>query len=263
MQQPPTKKFIASVQYLRGLAALGVVFCHYGYNFKSYPNLSAFFNFGQTGVHLFFLISGFIIVYSLTNSGYKTNRFFTFLLKRSIRIDPPYYVVIALTLLLYYILSLVANVAPIPVIAGQLVAHIFYLVPFTKYPFYIHVFWTLSVEFQFYILIGLGYFLSDNRWFKNGFLLIFAFSSFINWPNAYYLVFNYATIFSAGISLSVLYHDRRWHNALLPVLFLSLSAYKFGISIGILLLAGSLWILFLINELNRLKYWATFLTRCI
>jgi peptidoglycan/LPS O-acetylase OafA/YrhL len=45
-----TEGKILSIQYLRGLAALGVVFCHYGSSLISYPKLSSFFNFGQTGV---------------------------------------------------------------------------------------------------------------------------------------------------------------------------------------------------------------------
>ena len=169
---------ILSVQYLRGLAALGVVFCHYGSNLASYPKLSAFFNFGQTGVFVFFLISGFIIVYSLNESGYETNQFFRFLLKRSIRIDPAYICVILLTIIFFTGLSMSKNKA-VTFSVGQFFAHIFYVVPFTNYPFYNRVFWTLSVEFQFYVLIGLLYFLFKNRVYQSGFLIAFSLTCFI------------------------------------------------------------------------------------
>ncbi len=53
-----TNNKIVSIQYLRGIAALGVVVCHYG------SNISSLLNFGQNGVFVFFLISGFVIVYS-------------------------------------------------------------------------------------------------------------------------------------------------------------------------------------------------------
>jgi len=153
-------KKIVSIQYLRGLAALGVVLCHYGSGLTDYPRLSSFFSFGQTGVFVFFLISGFIIVYSLNKSNYESKQFFKFLLKRSIRIDPSYFVVILLTIVLFKILAYLPSFKGerIVLIPGQLIAHIFYAVPFTKYPFYNHVFWTLSVEFQFYLLIGILYF---------------------------------------------------------------------------------------------------------
>src|SRR5471030_1551501 len=85
---------IVSIQYLRGLAALGVVFCHYDS-----------FGFGQLGVFVFFLISGFIIVYSLTMSQYEPRFIFRFLLRRSVRIDPSYFAVVVLTILLFKILS--------------------------------------------------------------------------------------------------------------------------------------------------------------
>jgi len=95
---------ILSIQYLRGLAALGVVFCHYGSGLASYPKLSSVFIFGKTGVDVFFLISGFIIVYSLVTHNYKSNQFFTFLLKRSIRIDPAYYVTVILVFVLWRVI---------------------------------------------------------------------------------------------------------------------------------------------------------------
>ena len=69
----PMEKKILSIQYLRGLAALAVVLCHYGSNLTPYPKLSEAFNFGQAGVHVFFLISGFIIVYSLNGRVNKNN----------------------------------------------------------------------------------------------------------------------------------------------------------------------------------------------
>jgi len=115
------------------------------------------------GVLVFFFISGFIIVYSLEKSGSKPNQFFTFLIKRSIRIDPPYWAVIALYIALGFFLNNLSSYhgKHLELIPGQVIAHILYAVPLAEYQFYNHIFWTLSVEFQFYILIGLLYFLSD------------------------------------------------------------------------------------------------------
>ncbi|HEY4326396.1 MAG TPA: acyltransferase [Mucilaginibacter sp.] len=226
------KTKIVSIQYLRGLAALGVVFCHFG------SDISSIFNFGQTGVYVFFLISGFIIVYSLIKAGYTPTKFFTFLLKRSIRIDPAYYATILLTIVLFKLLSYIPTFkgSVIDFVPGQLLAHVFYVVPFTKYPFYNHVFWTLCVEFQFYLLIGLIYFLSKNPAFKSVFLILFSLSSLIPFSNSYYLVFTYAPIFALGISLVTLYQKRSWLNTALPIFLLSMIAFKFGASIFILLL---------------------------
>lgn len=237
---------ILSIQYLRGLAALGVVLCHYSAYLTLNPVLAAIFNFGQTGVHVFFLISGFIIVYSLTDAGYKTNKFFTFLIKRSIRIDPAYYLTVLLTILLFEYLSAVSPVKTekFVFVPQQFLAHLSYIVPFTKYAFYMHVFWTLCIEFQFYILIGLLYFITDNWMYKNLFLVLFCLSSFFKWPNTEYVVFTYSSIFATGISLVALYQNKTWLNAITSTLFLGLVGYQFGIPIFLLLTSTSLVILF-------------------
>ncbi len=242
------EKKILSVQYLRGLAALGVVLCHYGSNLTPYPKLSVVFNFGQAGVHVFFLISGFIIVYSLIKADYKPQQFLKFLLKRSIRIDPTYIVTILLTLATFKILSFIPTFKGegIPFIPAQFLAHLFYIIPFTKYTFYNHVFWTLCIEFQFYVLIGILYFLFESNIYKIGFLVLFSLTCLIPFTNSYYLVFNYAPIFSLGIALVSFYQKRNWSNCILPLIFLSLILYKFGWPILVLLVLSML-ILFLVS----------------
>jgi len=231
------KEKIVSIQYLRGLAALGVVFCHYSSSLILYPLLSVFFSFGQSGVFVFFLISGFIIVYSLIKSNYETRQFFTFLLKRSLRIDPPYYVVILSTLVLFKILSHIPSFKgeSIDFIPAQFIAHVFYVVPFTKYPFYNHVFWTLCIEFQFYVLIGVFYFLTNKWWYRVIFLLLFSLSSLIPFSNAYYVVFTYGSIFALGISLVSFYRERKWQNIIMPLYLITVIAVQFGVPIFILL----------------------------
>jgi exopolysaccharide production protein ExoZ len=247
---------ILSVQYLRGLAALGVVACHYGAAFTLYPALAAALNFGQTGVYVFFLISGFIIVYSLEKAKYKIGKFFIFLLKRSIRIDPAYYITILLTILLFKYLSAVSPVTgeKFVLIPQQLIAHLLYVVPFTQYDFYMHVFWTLCIEFQFYLLIGLFYFISTRKLFKIPFLVLFSLSSFLRWPDGYYLVFTYGVIFATGISLVALYQNRTWLNAILPALFLVLVGRKFGIPVFLLITISSFIIVFYKSTIRPLGF---------
>jgi len=252
----PKQDKILSIQYLRGLAALGVVLCHYGSNLVQYPVLSRVFNFGQDGVHVFFLISGFIIVYSLDKAGYKPKQFFTFLVKRSIRIDPAYFAVILLTLILFKMLSFLPSFhgARAAFIPWQFIAHIFYFIPFTKYPFYNHVFWTLSVEFQFYVLIGVFYFLVENYLYKLIFLVIFSLTCFIPFDNAYYLVLTYAPIFALGISLFILYKNRKWMNGMLPLILMLLVCYKFGVDVTVILTFTAFIIFILKSMMKLLKF---------
>jgi peptidoglycan/LPS O-acetylase OafA/YrhL len=132
-----------------------------------------------------------------------------------------------------------------PFIPGQFIAHLFYFIPFTKYPFYNHVFWTLSVEFQFYLLIGIFYFLVESYLYKRVFLIIFSLTCLIPFGNADYLVLSFAPIFALGISLFNFYKDGKWTNVILPLVFLGLIEYKFGMDVFILLLCSSLMIFLL------------------
>jgi exopolysaccharide production protein ExoZ len=260
MTASPNKKTIYGIQFLRGLAALGVVFCHFGSKLTAYPWLSWIFCFGQDGVHVFFFISGFIIVYSLTQAAYQPSQFFRFLLKRSIRIDPSYYVTIILTLVLFKLFSLSPSFRgrTTTIIPGQLLAHIFYVVPFTKWKFYNHIFWTLCIEFQFYLIVGLLYFLFDSRLYRNCFLIAFALTSFIPFTIGYSLVFNYAAIFALGISLVNLYNKEKnaaaWYHYVFPLLFLLVAGYQFGLAIALFLLLSAGILLFVKSDFRPLNF---------
>ncbi|RZK24251.1 MAG: acyltransferase, partial [Flavobacterium sp.] len=147
------KGIITSVILLRAIAALGVCFVHLKMltDFKTSAFLNYIFVNGQQGVTIFFVISGFILPYSLYKKQYQIKDFFNFILKRSVRVDPPYWCCI----LLLFILT------PLPFSDFNfrgILFHITYLVPFIKSAhWYSDIFWTLSIEFQFYILLGLLY----------------------------------------------------------------------------------------------------------
>jgi peptidoglycan/LPS O-acetylase OafA/YrhL len=194
--------------------------------------------FGQIGVPVFFFISGFIIVYSLEKNGYKPGQFFTFLIKRSIRIDPPYWAVIALYIALAFFLNNLTSYHGdhFKFIPGLFLAHILYVVPFTGYRFYNHVFWTLCVEFQFYVLIGSLYFWSTSRLYRIIFLIVFAALNLIHF-NSDAVIFNYSAIFALGISFMVFCNNRTRRNAILPGFFICLIAFCHGVTVAIVLLA--------------------------
>ena len=63
-QAPPTSGRILELDALRGIAALGVVFWHYGAHFHAYPLaglLHPFYNAGFLLVDFFFVLSGYVI----------------------------------------------------------------------------------------------------------------------------------------------------------------------------------------------------------
>ena len=55
---------------------------------------------GWAGVEVFFVISGFIIPFTLWQSGYRLKNYARFILKRIIRLDPPYLLSILLAIAL-------------------------------------------------------------------------------------------------------------------------------------------------------------------
>jgi peptidoglycan/LPS O-acetylase OafA/YrhL len=149
-------KHIHSVSMLRGIASFGVCFAHLTGTVNS-EILKSIGHFGTWGVSVFFIISGFIIPYSLYNSDYKLSDYPKFLLKRILRLDPPY----LLTIVGIFALSWLAQLSPhhtseaLNPISKNTLYHLFYLVEILNGKWLIVVFWTLAIEFQFYLLIGL------------------------------------------------------------------------------------------------------------
>ena len=103
------------------------------------------------------VLSGFIIPWSMHQSRYGFANMGTFLLKRLARIEPPYILSIVLVLVLGWASMYTpgykgAAFAPsIP----NILAHLGYVNYFTNQPWLQPVYWTLAVEFLFYISMAL------------------------------------------------------------------------------------------------------------
>ena len=78
---------IYSIQYLRGMACLAVVFFHTYSLGLEWPIKNSFFDLGYLGVHVFFFISGFIISHIIK----KNEKHEVFFKKRLARIYPAYF----------------------------------------------------------------------------------------------------------------------------------------------------------------------------
>ena len=83
---PRTMKTITSIQYLRALACIAVVVFH------ATEDLGGAFNIGQTGVDLFFVLSGLLV----TQAWLRTPTWSAYLRRRAWRVIPAYYVTLLL-----------------------------------------------------------------------------------------------------------------------------------------------------------------------
>jgi peptidoglycan/LPS O-acetylase OafA/YrhL len=145
------------LDFLRGLASLAVCVGHMAFVARL-AHADLIFNYGRLGVPVFFVISGFIIPYSLYSYKYEIRNYWTFILKRIVRLDPPYFATILLIIAMQYAAHVIPrNGAPFSISWVQVLLHLGYLNVFVGYPWLNAVFWTLAVEFQFYLLIGLIY----------------------------------------------------------------------------------------------------------
>src|SRR5271163_824876 len=98
-------KRLSFVDALRGVAATGVLLFHAleGHHVTAFfASLPAWLQFpvehGSLGVAIFFVLSGFVISHSLYRQRMTLNLLGRFCLRRSLRLDPPYWFAIALSL---------------------------------------------------------------------------------------------------------------------------------------------------------------------
>jgi exopolysaccharide production protein ExoZ len=157
---------IYSIQYIRGISALLVIFSHSSEQFLSSSGsaLGILHDIGWGGVDLFFVISGFIMVY--TTESYPLNPAYPgwdFFRRRVARVVPLYWL---MTLFTASIAILLPNLLKTTTFSwSKLVASLLFI-PFrdpltgSMTPL-LHLGWTLNFEMLFYVCFALG--LAINR----------------------------------------------------------------------------------------------------
>ena len=150
------------VHALRGLAALWVALFHVS-EAGHIANLRAdlpswadpIFTAGHLGVAIFFALSGFVITHSVAGASITPGYLGRFALRRSIRLDPPYWASILFFVGVGYISAQVTGEAFAPPSFPQVLAHLFYLQTLLGYQQINWVYWTLTYEIQFYLVLVL------------------------------------------------------------------------------------------------------------
>ena len=154
------------IDALRGIAAVAVL-CHHLYNnselqgplSRALPHIvTGTFNFGAHGVQIFFVISGFVISCSLRRTRVTPRSALSFAIRRQVRLDPAYWVMLAFgTLSMWFAAHAHQYQRQYPrPSAGDFLASLFYLQNILHRRGIVGVAWTLCLEIQFYLVfIGL------------------------------------------------------------------------------------------------------------
>lgn len=136
---------------LRALAALAVVVSHFtgAYNSRYIDDPKPIFDFpqGAFGVQLFFLVSGFVILMSASRARKPSD----FVISRASRLYPAYW----LSLVLAVLLNRLFQIPHSEMSLGETIINLTMVQRWFQVPNVVDVYWTLTVEIQFYILIFL------------------------------------------------------------------------------------------------------------
>lgn len=265
---------------LRGIAIILVVLFHayagwpehvpYGSTYAEVP----IFKLGWLGVELFFMISGFVIAMTLE----KTDTFKSFIYKRWHRLFPAMLVASALIYTTLCILHERPDGIPpniLSLLPGLTFTNWWPKILGIEIPHLEIAFWTLYIEFKFYVMAGLTYYFLGRKFLLPVLIFLYAF---------WVLIFSLSSLFefhflnvlaSISESLSIKHFgwfssgsiyfsyyktgDRHWLNASLLLLVLSsltvrieAEPFTFGVFFGALAVSALFILSFKLTYLQKM-----------
>jgi peptidoglycan/LPS O-acetylase OafA/YrhL len=189
MQQ---KSRITLLDSFRFFAILSVMLYHYysrwtppqfSGNLYPYGNKYSVFSYGYLGVQFFFIISGFVIAYTL----YATDQIWEFWKKRIIRLFPPMFICSLITLLVFTFSS-GSNLFPESHSLTNFLGSLTFISPkliekisdgHIKFEYINGSYWSLWTEIQFYIISSLVFYARPDKFVRNfSILSIFIYALF-------------------------------------------------------------------------------------
>ncbi len=197
----PKENRLGELDGLRGIAAFIVLLFHLSF-FYDTSHLAPFaVPWGHYGVELFFIISGFVIFMTLERGGGIR----AFIASRIARLYPAYWAAVLVTTLTAAVLEDPPNLIPVAAI------NLTMLQAFLAIPPIDNSYWTLALEGEFYVLMGLlaatGQLRRIDLWCLVALLAGFAAhamqaAGLMAWPQALPLLFvDYVNFFVIGICL--------------------------------------------------------------
>jgi peptidoglycan/LPS O-acetylase OafA/YrhL len=219
-EQP--KERLYELDLFRFLAAVAVVFYHLLYigalvdRAPSFPGASEVSRYGYLGVDFFFMLSGFVIIMSV--SGRTATKFWK---ARVVRLFPAYWAAIGVTTLVLGLFSRWPS-------AKQLLANLTMLQDFLGVEDLDGSYWSLAVELRFYLLIGLVIAVRQIdriEFLIAGWLGVVALDTVVSLPTwiGEPLITEWAQYFIAGITFALIRSDAlvtRFRVSILTVAYL-------------------------------------------
>jgi peptidoglycan/LPS O-acetylase OafA/YrhL len=264
---------------LRGLAALWVVFYHLFHgdhvNLLSQfigATLSAvIFEYGNLGVPIFFVLSGFVMAVTTNSKHLDAAAASRFMQRRFLRLSPPYYFAILLSLIVLFAKSRLEHSDVFPSVPNIL-AHLFYMQGFFGFKQINVIYWTLCYEMQFYLVFALIMYLI-NYWSNSERkqLLVILFSTLIgllwliapesvipdyNFASRHLLFINYWYAFCAGalVGWSIIRDDQFKKYTIFYCSVMMIAAY-FKADLFAMMAAATAFLLLLALSYNKMNSW--------
>ncbi len=201
---PMIPKYFKSLHILRGLGMVVIMLCHLSAmedKYTVYRFMQPVWNLGNFVLDLFFMLSGFVILFTSWDSLHKGFAGWrVYMLRRFIRVYPVYWIVCSVSLLLYW---LIPGTARPHMFEWEHIVRSYTLISQEAWPITL-VAWTLVLEVFFYLVFSVGYFVPRKLlWVGAVVWAAFVFAMNTWWPdegNAYASVFHtmFALEFMAG-----------------------------------------------------------------
>ena len=250
----------------RFFAILFIMLFHYysrwnnadGTSLYPYGDSYNFFEYGYLGVICFFILSGFVIMYSLSNA----KNIFQFWNKKLVRLIFPLIIASLLTFIIFTIFdndyvmpwshSLPNLLVSCTLISPDLINEIFG----TNFAYINGSYWFLWVEIQFYIIVSILYFISSKNFLRNYTFLSLVF--YLIYYVSSRVVANYLTTNKFGFDFSPFFIEKfeswsrifnllKFNNFFLLGVFLY-SLYKKNISRFTIIMVTSVLVLLFILD---------------
>jgi peptidoglycan/LPS O-acetylase OafA/YrhL len=210
---------------LRGIAALAVVCFHYFYGYNEiygHENLAVGWSkVGRLGVELFFMVSGFVIFWTLN----RVEKPFDFIVSRFSRLYPAYWCALLISSSMILLFGLPGR----EVTLYQGLLNILMFQEYLGVPHVDGVYWTLTIELTFYFWMFIFYIKAGFNKIETIVSILLLFSilhslQIINIPTPIYNVFimKYLPFFMAGICFYKIINGSDNIRVTVGVLFLTL-----------------------------------------